>query len=92
MDSAKDSAFSIYLIIYGSYGEKEVNPKATDFESFFFQLLDFSAEFVLSCFFLRNEIAASTFFCFLHSIQWRGISLFLKQTNKFSSKNYCLWK
>lgn len=51
MDSAKDSAFSVYLIIYGSYGEKEVNPKATDFESFFFQLLDFSAEFVLSCFF-----------------------------------------
>lgn len=36
MDSAKDSAFSIYLIIYDSHGEKEVNPKATDFESSFF--------------------------------------------------------
>lgn len=50
MSSAKDSAFSVYLI-YGSYGEKEVNPKPTDLNPFFFQLLDLSAEFVLSWFF-----------------------------------------
>lgn len=36
MNSAKDSAFSIYLIIYGSYGEKEINPKTTDLNPFFF--------------------------------------------------------
>lgn len=51
MNSAKDSTFSIYLIICGSYGEKEMNPKTTDSNTFFFNLLDLSAEFVLSCLF-----------------------------------------
>lgn len=39
MNSAKDSTFSIYLIIYGSYGEKEMNPKTTNSNTFFFSCL-----------------------------------------------------
>lgn len=50
-NSAKDSAFSICVTIYDSYGEKEMNPKTIDSNPFFFPAAYLSAEFVLSCLF-----------------------------------------
>lgn len=90
MNSAKDSAFSLCVTIYDSYGEKEMNPKIIDSNRVYFQLLILVQNLCwVVCFKEQNRDVHFFLFCW---IKWRDISWFLKRTNKFRSGNYCLWK